>query len=160
MNAIPGSKSPILAARRKLGDSPLARWVLSQAVCFKAPYFRSIRPTFLTLEPGEVEVWLPKRRAVTNHLGTVHAIAMCNAAELAGGTCVEVTLPATMRWIPVRMEVHYQKMAKTSLRAKATVAVENLLVPGDAAVDVTLTDTHGVQVMAATIYMRLSARKK
>ena len=111
--------STLLTMRNRLGDGPLARWVLSTAVCWTAPYFRTIRPTFLTLEPGCVEVWLPKRWGVQNHLGTVHAIAMCNAAELAGGTCVELSLPPSMRWIPVRMEVHYQKMAKTSLRATA-----------------------------------------
>ena len=78
------SRSPLLRARQRLGSSPLARWLISTAVCFKAPYFWSIRPSFLLLEPGRVEVWVPKRRAVTNHINTVHAIAMCNAAELAG----------------------------------------------------------------------------
>ncbi len=48
-----------------------------------APYFASIAPQFVELRPGYAEVTFPKRREVLNHIGTVHAIALCNAAELA-----------------------------------------------------------------------------
>ena len=39
---------------------------------------------------------LRKRRAVLNHIGTVHAIAMANLCELACGMLMEVTIPTTM----------------------------------------------------------------
>ncbi len=55
-------------------------------LCFKAPYFRSIKPLFRELRPGYYEILLRKRRSVTNHIGSVHAIAMCNVSELAAGT--------------------------------------------------------------------------
>jgi len=57
---------------------------------------------------------------VLNHIGTVHAIAMCNMAELAGGTMTEVTVPATHRWIPKGMTVEYLKKAETDLIAIAS----------------------------------------
>lgn len=50
-----------------------------------------------------------------NHIGTVHAIAMCNMAELAGGTMTEVTVPSTHRWIPKGMTVEYLKRQKQTL---------------------------------------------
>jgi hypothetical protein len=59
---------------------------------------------------------MKKRRSVQNHIQTVHAIAMCKAAELAGGTCLDVSLTSSMRWIPVGMEVQYLTMAKTDLK--------------------------------------------
>jgi acyl-coenzyme A thioesterase PaaI-like protein len=64
-------------------------------------------------------VHIKKRRAVLNHIGTVHAIAMCNMAEITGGTMTDVTIPATHRWIPKGMTVEYLKKAETDLRAVA-----------------------------------------
>ncbi|BBM04266.1 DUF4442 domain-containing protein [Microbulbifer sp. GL-2] len=72
---------------------------------------------FSKVSAGRVEVLLKKRWSVTNHIGTVHAIAMCNAAELAGGVCLDVSLDRRFRWIPVGMEVKYLKMAKSNLKA-------------------------------------------
>jgi hypothetical protein len=37
---------------------------------------------------------------VYNHLGAVHAIASCNAAEVAMGMLMEATVPRSHRWIP------------------------------------------------------------
>lgn len=67
-----------------------------------APYFASIAPQFVELRPGYAEVTFPKRREVLNHIGTVHAIALCNAAELAAGTMTDASIPAGHRWIPRR----------------------------------------------------------
>ena len=64
-------------------------------------------------------VRLRQRRAIQNHIGTVHAIAMCNAAELAGGMATEAGIPASMRWIPKGMSVRYLKKALGELRASA-----------------------------------------
>jgi acyl-coenzyme A thioesterase PaaI-like protein len=147
----------------RLGGSAPGRWLFSTAICLKAPYFLSIRPTFQSMEPGRVEITMPKRWGVTNHIGTVHAIAMCNAAELAGGTCVEVSLPGHLRWIPVGMEVQYLKMAKTSLRAVATLDTAELTSTGDKVVSVDVFDAADVVVFHADISMRVSdktSRKK
>src|SRR5579885_2649695 len=92
-----------LSMWRRLSGRPLGAWLFSQAICRKAPYFATIKPRFVVLEPGRAEVRAPLRRAVHNHIGTFHAIAMCNMAELAGGTMTEVTVPSTHRWIPKRM---------------------------------------------------------
>ena len=70
---------------------------------------------------------MQKHRAVLNHLGTVHAIAMCNMAELAGGTMTDATVPKTHRWIPKGMQVEYVKKATTDLVAIATPAEPNFI---------------------------------
>lgn len=84
-----------------------------------APYFASIAPQFVELRPGYAEVTLPKRREVLNHLGTVHAIALCNAAELAAGTMTDASIPAGYRWIPRGMTVEYLAKANGDVRAVA-----------------------------------------
>ena len=71
-----------------------------------APFFSTINATFTELRPNFAEITMPFRREVTNHLGTVHAIAMCNMAELVAGTMTDASIPAGCRWIPKAMSVH------------------------------------------------------
>ena len=129
-------------------------------LCNKAPYFASIKPRFTQVRPGYVEVAFKKRRAVENHLKTVHAIAMCNAAELAGGICLDVSLDANFRWIPVGMEVKYLKMAKTDLRAVCKIEDYQWQQTQDMVMPVGVFDSHGEEVFHADITMRISPRKK
>ena len=113
--------SRALALFRRLGGSAPGRWLYSRLICWQAPYFGSIRPRIDVLEPGRCVVRLRQRRAIQNHIGTVHAIALCNAAELAGGLATDATIPASMRWIPKGMTVRYLKKALGELRATASV---------------------------------------
>ena len=84
-----------------------------------APYFASIAPQIVELRPGYAEVSFAKRREVLNHIGTVHAIALCNAAELAAGTMTDASIPAGCRWIPRGMTVEYLAKADGDIRAVA-----------------------------------------
>ncbi|MBD9516648.1 hotdog fold domain-containing protein [Pseudomonas sp. PDM22] len=84
-----------------------------------APYFSTIAPQFVELRPGYAEVTFPKRREVLNHIGTVHAIALCNAAELVAGTLTDVSIPKGRRWIPRGMTVEYLAKAEGDVRAVA-----------------------------------------
>lgn len=84
-----------------------------------APYFASIAPQIVELRPGYAEVSFAKRREVLNHIGTVHAIALCNAAELAAGTMTDASIPAGCRWIPRGMSVEYLAKADGDIRAVA-----------------------------------------
>jgi acyl-coenzyme A thioesterase PaaI-like protein len=153
--------SPLVRARNTLGTSRPALWALSQGVCFMAPYFRTIRPRFTTLEPGHVSARMRKRRRVTNHIGTVHAIAMCNMAELVGGVATDLLVPDHLRWIPVGMEVSYVALAKTDLSAACRVADRGAFTtPGDVVTHVVVIDTSGKTVFEAQICMRISERKR
>jgi acyl-coenzyme A thioesterase PaaI-like protein len=93
--------------------------LFSLAFAQKAPYFWSIRPRFTAIEPNHAELVIPKRRAVQNHLGTVHAIALCNGLEAVMGALAEATIPPHKRWIPKGMEVSYTAMATTDITCVA-----------------------------------------
>lgn len=84
-----------------------------------APYFATIAAQFVELRPGYAEITFPKRREVLNHIGTVHAIALCNGAELVAGTMTDVSIPAGCRWIPKGMTVEYLAKADGDIRAVA-----------------------------------------
>ncbi|TDF41417.1 DUF4442 domain-containing protein [Alteromonadaceae bacterium M269] len=154
------SKSPVLRLWKKFGNHAFGRWLVSKIVCFNAPYFSSIKPVFTRIQPGQVEVAFKKRRAVHNHIKTVHAIAMCNAAELAGGVCLDVSLDAGFRWIPVGMEVKYLKMAKTDLIARCKIEKFDWDEAQDVVMPVGVFDTHGDEVFHADITMRISEKKR
>jgi len=80
-----------------------------------APYFWTIRPRFTVIEPNHAEVVIPKRRGVKNHIGTVHAIALCNGLEAAMGVLAEASIPRDKRWIPKGMEVSYTAKATSDI---------------------------------------------
>lgn len=134
---------------------PAGLWLFSRAVCWTAPYFASIRPQIRVLQPGRAEVAMKKRRAVQNHLQTVHAIAMCNMAELAGGMCTDVSIPRGSRWIPAGMTVEYLKKAKTDLVAVADGQHIDWTTTGEVRVPVEVRDTSTQLVFRAEIRMNL-----
>lgn len=154
-------KRSVLDIWDALVAQPGGKWIFSRLFCLKAPYFSSIRPRFETLRPGFCQVAIKKRRAVLNHLGSVHAIAMCNMAELAGGTMTEVTVPPTHRWIPKGMTVQYLKMAKSDLVATATLRTRmDVSQAAGFEVDVAVRDEHGETVFTAVIAMWITPRKQ
>ena len=78
----------VLDLFEKLNGLPLGSRIFTFMVCMNAPYFFSIKSHVTLLKKNRCEVQLKKRRAVTNHINTVHAIAMCNMAELSGGLMI------------------------------------------------------------------------
>lgn len=152
--------SGTLGIWQRLANKPGGKWAFSRALCLKAPYFASIHPRFETLRPGYCEIRVAKRRSVLNHLGTVHAIAMCNMAELAGGTMTEVTVPTTHRWIPKGMTVEYLKKATTDLVAIAVPeTTPDWSGAGEYKVKVVVRDLHDEPVFQALITMWVSPKK-
>lgn len=149
-----------LSLYNKLKDKPLGKQIFSKIICLKAPYFGTIKPVFSELKPGHCEVVFAKRRAVQNHIQTVHAIAMCNACELAGGVMTDVSIPKSMRWIPKGMTVQYLKKAETNLKAVAKLPEDHEW-PNEAhelVTPVDVIDTDGNVVMHADITMWVSPK--
>ncbi|WP_248795860.1 hotdog fold domain-containing protein [Pseudomonas sp. MWU13-2105] len=127
----------------------------SQMACQMAPYFSTISPLISELRAGHSQVLVPFRREITNHLGTVHAIALCNAAELAAGVMTDVSIPAGARWIPKGMSVEYLAKAKTDVQAVADGSAVDWSTAGDKVVAVDIRDAEGVQVFTARITMNV-----
>ena len=109
----------VLQLWNTLAPLPQGKRLFSIAVGRKAPYFASIRPRFTVVEPNRAELVIRKRRGVQNHIGTVHAIALCNGLEAAMGALAEATIPPGKRWIPKGMEVSYTAKADSDVRCTA-----------------------------------------
>ena len=152
----------LLNTWKRLQRWPAGEWLFSRAVCFKAPYFATISPRITRLEPNLCEARIRDRRRVHNHIGTVHAIALCNLAELCAGVLTDASLPDGMRWIPKGMTVHYLKKATGKMRAIATPTIP--LVASDSGyelpVNVDVYDPAGERVVNAEIRMWLSPKSR
>ena len=98
---------------------PVGTRVFSVLFSQKAPYFASVRPRFTEIRPHRAELVIRKRRGVHNHLGTVHAIALCNGLEAAMGALAEATIAPDKRWIPQGMEVAYTAKATSDITCVA-----------------------------------------
>jgi acyl-coenzyme A thioesterase PaaI-like protein len=150
--------TPLLALYQRLARWPFGGWLFARAVCWKAPYFATISPRFTVLENGRCEAVIADRRRVHNHLGTVHAIALCNLAELTAGVMTDASLPKGMRWIPKGMTVQYLKKARGRMRGVATptIALAASESGYELPVNVDVFDPAGERVFNAEIRMWLS----
>lgn len=119
----------VLDLWKKTSALPLGRRIFSFVFSQKAPYFATIRPRFTVIEPNRARLVIRKRRRVTNHIGTVHAIALCNGLEAAMGALAESTIPRDRRWIPKGMEVAYTAKADSDITCIAETDPAQWTVP-------------------------------
>jgi len=125
-----------------------------------APYFGTIDPQFKEIRPGYVEINIENRKEIHNHMGTVHAAAMCNAAELAGGLVTEISIPEGRRWIPSEMTVQYLAKAKTDLRIVAEGQGIDWSVLGEIVVPADIFNLDSKKVFSARITMNIKDASK
>ncbi len=122
-----------------------------------APYFSTIAPEFVALRPGYCEIKVKNEKSLHNHLNSIHAIAMCNGAELVAGLMTDVSIPDSSRWIPIEMNVKYLNMAKGDLRISTNGEDIDWNIIGEQMVNVDVY-SDDTKVMEARITMKISAK--
>ncbi|HVX87882.1 MAG TPA: DUF4442 domain-containing protein [Gemmatimonadales bacterium] len=134
----------LLSLWRRLAPLPGGRrlfgWLLARGI----PYSGSIGARVRLLEPGHCILLLRDRRAVRNHLRSIHAVAITNAGELASGLAMTTALPAGTRAIVTRLSTDYLKKARGTIVVECRVTdVPHPKVPMDLKVEAVLTDGAG-----------------
>lgn len=151
------SNNYLLKLYHKTLQWPFGRRIFSWMFAAKAPYFKTIKPLITELRPNYCELQVPKRKAVQNHIGTVHAIALCNGLEMAMGALAEASIPSHLRWIPKSMQVNYIAKADSDITIRAEVSPEVWEV-GDIAINVRGERADGTEVIVGTITIYVSAK--
>lgn len=107
-----GSKNGVRRAWNASTRMPGGRRLFDALIALTIPYTASIRPRVLSVEVGHARVELRDRRAVRNHLNSIHAVALANLAEYAGNLALAYSLPDGARFIVKRLSIDYEKKAR------------------------------------------------
>jgi acyl-coenzyme A thioesterase PaaI-like protein len=151
--AAPGEQ--VLALWRRCERLPFGRAIFGWLFALQVPYSGSIRATVLVLEPGHAKLALRDRRAVRNHLGSIHAAALVNLGELASGLAMTTALPAGVRAIVLGLACEYVKKARGTLVAESRVQVPEVRGDLDHEVSAEIRNADGEVVATARVRWRL-----
>jgi len=151
--AAPGMQ--LLGLWQRFRGMPFGRALFGIMLGRVVPYSGSIGATVLELEPGHARLALRDRRAVRNHLGSVHAIALANLAELTSGLAMTTVLPARARGIVRRIETTYVKKARGTLVCESRVSLPAVTGDMDFEVGAEIRDTGGDVVASIRVLWRL-----
>jgi uncharacterized protein (TIGR00369 family) len=144
----PGAR--LRALWQRLAPLPGGRSIFTFLLGRMTPYSSSIGAHVEALEPGFCRVALRDRRRVRNHLGSIHAMALANLAEMASGLAVLVGLPATVQGIVTGFSITYLKKARGRLIAECRAEQLAVTAPQDYEAQVSITDAQGDVVARAT----------
>ncbi|HIA73306.1 MAG TPA: DUF4442 domain-containing protein [Gemmatimonadetes bacterium] len=149
----PGTRLRALWTR--LSRLPGGRWIFSKILGWMVPYTGKLGATILTLEPGHVKARLHERKAVRNHLRSIHAIALANLGELTTGLALVGALPKSIRGILVGLEISYTKKARGTIESEATCEIPEITEPVDYPVEAEIRDDSGDVVARVRAHWRL-----
>jgi acyl-coenzyme A thioesterase PaaI-like protein len=129
--------------------------MFTQLVKRMIPYTGSVSPRVEILEPGYAKISITQRRALEQHLGSIHAIALMNVAEFASGAAMTTALPPGYRGIVTKMSIEYFKKARGTVTAESRPTLPDLTVEGEYDFTSEITDQKGDLIARATVRWKL-----
>lgn len=113
--------NPIHDLWTRTTNLPGGKRLFSMLLGRMVPYTGTISPHVEELRTGYARTSMRDRRGVRNHLGSIHAIAIMNLAEVTGGLALNYGLPADARAILTNLSIEYTRKARGRLTAEAHV---------------------------------------
>ncbi len=107
----------------RLHGLPGGKHIFSRAVGRVAPYSGSIPFVVEELSAGYSRISLVESGPIRNHLGSIHAIALANLAELSGNLALAYGMPSDARFIVTELKMEYLKKARGRIEARCQTAI-------------------------------------
>lgn len=148
------SKNSAIATLKKAWDKtrklPAGNQIFSTLFGRLVPYAATIRPLVVHLAPGHARIQLKDRKAVRNHLSSVHAVALMNLGEMTSGLALAYSLPDDGRSILTNLSMEYLKKARGLLEAECRFNVPEFPQSSTHVLEVPIRDADGEVVAKAT----------
>jgi acyl-coenzyme A thioesterase PaaI-like protein len=155
---MPGVESIAVERWSRARGSRLGRWLFSRALGRFAPYTGTIGARVEELEPGRSVVTMRDRKAVRNHLNSIHAVALSNLTEVSGSFAVIASMQPDTRMIPVRLETEYVKKARGPVTAEGSCELPEPGFEGELQGNVTIRDSAGDEVARGRVTVLIGPR--
>ena len=146
----------LLSMWRTVAPHPGGRWLFSILLGRLVPYTGSIGARVRALAPGHCTVGLRDRRSVRNHLGSIHAVALVNLAEVSSGLAMLTAAGPRVRGIVTSLRIEYHRKARGPLRAEGRAAPPAVLEQIDADATAEIFDERDMLVASAVVTWRLA----
>ncbi len=141
----------LVSAWDRLHGVPGGKKIFSRMIDMMVPYTGSIGCEVKELRSGFAAVELTERRAVRNHLNSIHAIALANLAELCGNLALSFSMPSDARFIVGGLSVDYTKKARGVVTATSECPVPTSNERAEYEVPVVIRDASGDIVANVTL---------
>ncbi len=137
----------------------IGNWFFHRFLAWFVPYTGSVRPRILELSPGKCRVQIQQHRKITNHLNSIHAVALMNLAEVATGIALISALPKTKRAILVNFEISFKKKARGIIEAAAELQDFTVDYIGEFPIETIFNDESGQPVGSARALWLISEKQ-
>lgn len=135
----------------RLEGVPGGKALFSRLIGLAAPYTSTVGAQVVELGRGHAKVVMKDRRAVRNHLSSVHAVALVNLAELTGNAALAFSMPDDARFIVAGLSIEYLKKARGTITATSACPIPETSERREYDVPVELRNPAGELVARATL---------
>ena len=98
----------------------MGRWIFNRIIPFVNPYTGALKANVVVFRKGYTQIELTDRRAIRNHLNSIHAIALTNLGEFTSGLALISLFSDDMRGIPIEIKISFLKKARGKLIAECS----------------------------------------
>ena len=144
---------------QRFSNKPGGKWLFSRIIGLTVPYTGSIAANVVLLEPGYGKITLRERRKVSNHLQSVHAIALANLSEMVTGLTLLNSLPDNARAILTSIQIQYHHKARGLLTAECVCEIPEDNTEREMQVSGEIKNEVGEVVATATATWRIGPEK-
>lgn len=143
-----------------LQSKPFGKWIFNRLLRFINPYTGALKARIVNLEPGYARLVLKDRRAIRNHLNSIHAIALTNLGEFTSGIALISLFTENMRGIPKDIHIEFIKKARGLLSAECTTSLPTFKTEMEHTVEAIISNAENEIVAKVSVNWLLGYKKE